>query len=48
MMEMERIGIGNVQRANKVMLGTWEQSDVNGSVRWEDVMEGMGWDLSLA
>jgi hypothetical protein len=48
MTEMERIGIGNVQRAKKVMLSTWEQSDVNGSVRWEDVMEGMGWDLSLA
>lgn len=48
MTEMEKIGIGNVQRAKKVMLSTWEQSDVNGSVRWEDVMEGMGWDLSLA
>jgi hypothetical protein len=48
MSEMEKIGIGNVKRAKKVMLSTWEQSDVNGSVRWEDVMEGMGWDLSLA
>ena len=48
MTEMEKIGIGNVRRAKKVMLSTWEQSDLNGSVRWEDVMEGMGWDLSLA
>jgi len=48
MSEMEKIGIGNVQRAKKVMLETWEQSDKNGSVSWEDVMENMGWDLSLA
>lgn len=48
MTEMERIGIGNVQRAKKVMLETWEQTRRNGSVQWEDVMEGMGWDLSLA
>ena len=48
MTEMEKIGIGNVQRAKRVMLATWEQTDINGSVRWEDVMEGMGWDLSLA
>ena len=48
MTEMEKIGIGNVKRAKKVMLETWEQTDINGSVRWEDVMEGMGWDLSLA
>jgi hypothetical protein len=48
MTEMEKIGIGNVQRAKKVMLETWAQTTNNGSVRWEDVMEGMGWDLSLA
>jgi len=50
MISMEKIGIGNVQRAKKVMLETWAQSDLNGfsDVRWEDVMEGMGWDLSLA
>ena len=48
MQEMEKIGIGNVQRAKKVMLETWQQSDLNGSMKWEDVMEGMGWDLSLA
>jgi len=48
MTEMEKIGIGNVQRAKRVMLETWEQTQRNGSVQWEDVMEGMGWDLSLA
>jgi hypothetical protein len=48
MVEMEKIGIGNVQRAKRVMFETWEQRDMNGSVRWEDVMDGMGWDLSLA
>jgi Fungal specific transcription factor domain len=48
MEQMEKIGIGNVQRAKKVMLETWRRSDLNGSVNWEDVMEGMGWDLSLA
>ena len=48
MTEMEKIGIGNVKRAKKVMLETWERTDINGSVRWEDVMEEMGWDLSLA
>jgi Fungal specific transcription factor domain len=48
MVEMEKIGIGNVGRAKKVMFATWEQTDLNGEVRWEDVMEGMGWDLSLA
>ena len=48
MLAMEKIGIGNVQRAKKVMLATWEQSDHHGSVNWEDVMEDMGWDLSLA
>lgn len=48
MTEMERFGIGNVRRAKKVMLATWERSDLNGSVRWEDVMDDMGWDLSLA
>jgi Fungal specific transcription factor domain len=48
MLAMEKIGIGNVMRAKKVMLATWEQSDIHGSVNWEDVMEEMGWDLSLA
>jgi hypothetical protein len=48
MTEMEKIGIGNVQRAKKVMLSTWEEADINGSVCWEDIMERMGWDLSLA
>jgi hypothetical protein len=48
MTEMEKNGIGNVQRAKKVMLATWEQTDINGSVQWEDVLERMGWDLSLA
>jgi len=48
MTEMEKIGIGNVQRAKKVMLETWEATKRNGSVQWEDVMEEMGWDLSLA
>jgi hypothetical protein len=48
MVEMEKIGIGNVGRAKKVMFETWEQTDQNGEVRWEDVMDGMGWDLSLA
>jgi hypothetical protein len=48
MTEMEKIGIGNVQRAKRVMLETWEASKRNGSVQWEDVMEEMGWDLSLA
>ena len=46
--EMEKIGIGNVKRAKRVMLETWKRTDINGSVRWEDVMEDMGWDLSLA
>jgi len=48
MTEMEKIGIGNVQRAKKVMLETWAQTKTKQSVKWEDVMEGMGWDLSLA
>jgi hypothetical protein len=48
MTEMEKIGIGNVQRAKKLMMETWEQTKNNGAMRWEDVMEGMGWDLSLA
>jgi Fungal specific transcription factor domain len=48
MTEMEKIGIGNVQRAKNLMMETWEQTDLNGDIRWEDVMEGMGWDLSLA
>ena len=48
---MEKIGIANVQRAKKVVFETWEQTDLHGSVRWEDVMDGMdgmGWDSSLA
>lgn len=48
MTEMEKIGIGNVQRAKKVMFETWKQSDLKGSVRWEDVIDEFGWDLSLA
>ena len=47
MEKLEKLGIGNVNRAKRVMPTNWEQTDINGSVRWEDVMEGMGYDLSL-
>jgi Fungal specific transcription factor domain len=48
MQEMEKLGIGNVQRAKKVMVETWKRGDEDGQTEWEDVMEQMGWDLSLA
>jgi len=48
MTQMENVGLGDLQRAKRVMLQTWEHQDKNIPVLWEDILEAMGWNVSLA